>query len=88
MATSAEILAAIAAATGLGIMPAQMVALIDRAMAAGLTEDGRVVLSTGTRGTNISFGTMADAIQARTYYHNLDIASQGIASAPGEFVCG
>ena len=88
MATDAAITAAISAAASLAITPAQMVALIDRAIAAGLTEDGRIVLSTGSRGTQISFGSISEAIKARDYYRQLAIASDGYTSSPGEFVSG
>lgn len=88
MATDAEISAAIAAATTLAITPAQMVALIDRAIAVGPAEDGRLVVASSSRGTAITYESLQSAIAARDYFHQLDVAANGFTSSPGEFVSG
>jgi hypothetical protein len=88
MATDSAITAALAAAQTLDIRPADLVVMLRRAIAGGLTDDGRVVVATSTRGTSISFGSLAEAVAALERLQALAAADAGIVSMPGGFVCG
>lgn len=71
MATNAAITAAITEATDLGLTPSQMVAILDRAIAAAHVDHGglpAVTYSTGTRSRTIS---LRDAMDLRRYYAGL-----------------
>ena len=84
MATDSEILAALTGAAALDIDPAQMVALIDRSIAAGLTDDGRVVISVGADGATTSF-SVDQAMRLREYYASLAGRSGGMIRQDFEF---
>lgn len=87
MATSAETAAALAAALLAEPTLPALRALILESIAKGLTDDGRVVVSTGTRGTAISFGSLSDALEAVAKIDAM-IAGSGFIASPGEFVSG
>lgn len=84
MATDAEITAALTAAASLAIDPSQMVALLDRSIAAGLTDDGRVLVSVGADGTSVSY-SLDQAMRLREYYAGLGGMSGGIIRQGFEF---
>lgn len=64
MATNSEISAAIVSAEAAGVSYAQLASLIKRAIAAGLAEDGRLVVSSGVEGSTITFSSLDAAIAA------------------------
>lgn len=88
MTTDAAITAAIAAATTLDVSYADLATLIRRGIAAGLTDDGRIVVASSTRGTSISFGSLSEAIAALERVQALVVSAAGIVGMPGGFVCG
>jgi hypothetical protein len=88
MTTDAAITAALDAARALDISASDMVALIKRAIAAGLTDDGRIVVATSTRGTSISFGSLTEATNALKVWVDLAAGEAGPTASPGSFVCG
>jgi hypothetical protein len=77
-ATIAEIQTALAAARVAGITPADMVALLDVAIAAPAALDGKLVASYSIAGRSQTLA-IRDAMELRKYYHDLakDDASNG-----------
>lgn len=86
MATPSAITSAIATAQSLGITYANLRDLLRQAIASGLTDDGRVVVSTSSRGTSISFGSLTEAVNALKAIDELAQSEAGIFSSPGSFV--
>lgn len=82
MATNAEISAAITDAETLGVTPAQMVALIDKAIASAHVS-GLAVVSYTINGRSRTV-SMESALSTRKYFANL-AAGGGIVLQPIEF---
>jgi hypothetical protein len=77
-----------AAAASLDVSYDDLAALIRRGIAAGLTDDGRIVVASQTRGVSISFGSLSEAIAALERVQALATGAAGIVGMPGGFVSG
>ena len=88
MATNAEIAAAIDSAVSAGITYTQLEALIKRAIAAGVADDGRLIASSGIEGVTLAFTSLDAAFAALERIHRLALleTNGGGSAAPCEFV--
>lgn len=84
MATPSSILAFITQAVSLALTDAQMVAVLDYCIATQLTDDGRVVVSTGANGFQTTM-SLDQARALRSYYREEVRKSQPPGTLAPEF---
>jgi len=87
VANDAQINAAIATSSGLNISSANMLVLLERAIAGALVDNsgGPYVAGTASDGTSITFASLADMIAARAYYRKTAIEDAGPQTLNVEF---